>query len=315
LSTERQVAFIDEELAESLHINTDQLGCLTWYSIFDMAPTLEDIQHALDAAGLGKEHAPNKIFPADAFRRATSLVEQNRIPVEGEDDRFVNILVREVARSSDTIVREVVDAKNVRLSYTEVAALILDRRSTSVTVQPISYGPRSEAEDEALERALELYQHALTHYDSRAVRQIVHGILLTTKPVAVRPSGGVYFVRRDDRPTVKALATFVDVLGNRNGSKVWSVPLYDEEENKDMLADSLQAQVEEEGRRIVEEVRKTLAQQGEVPQHVFVAAVEETKRLALLTDAYEEMLAERVDRAKAALELAQRALKELWDKV
>lgn len=107
----------------------ESLGHLTWYIIFDTELDRARLLDRLDRSGL-PEFAPAAIQAGDAFRRATHMLE--RLHVAQGDTTLVNWPVREVRDTDQQIVRhlvrETVDAAQVRLDYRAVLALGLDRR-------------------------------------------------------------------------------------------------------------------------------------------------------------------------------------------
>lgn len=304
--------------AEKLRDKVEDLGCLVWYTVREAAPTRDQLARALQHAGLdASAWLPKEIFPRDAFRRATSEIEQHRVPIDGEDGRFSNLLIREVSRDKDCVVRhlvsEVVDAENVRLSYTEKVRLILRLDGPAPRVEAhLLNGPLSAAEQAAASDAVERFDHALNHYDGRAVRELVHRILLTTAPIAVKSSGGVYFVSRDQRDTVEGLRRFVQDATSGNGSRVWAMPVYDDGDAKDIIEDSLVAHVEEEGRKVVDDLARAL-KAGTASNEDLKTWFDRVNELRRHTDGYERLLGEHVDAARTALEVAQRQVLALLD--
>jgi len=305
--------------AEEMRDRLDALGALVWYTVREASPTRDQLRQALAHARFDPGvWLPKEIFPRDAFRRATSDVERHRVPIEGEDGRFMNLLVREVSREKDRVVRhivtEVVDSKNVRLSYTEKIRLTLrlDGGAPWVDSEALN-GPIGDEELTAKADAIERFDHALHHYDGRTVREMVHQILLTAAPIAVKSSGGVYFVSRDHQDTVDGLKRFVAGATNNNGSRVWAMPVYDDGDAKAIIEDSLVAHVEEEGQKVIEDLA-ALLRGGEATEETMEATINRVAGLAKRTEAYERLLGEHVEAARTALEVARTQITTLWDR-
>jgi len=216
-------------VVEKLHgMSVDFLGELLWYTISDMRVTREQLEAAFDEVGVDHAHLPSPVHYRDAFRRATTNAEVSRLPAG--PGRFVNLLVREVKVTDDEIVRhlvrEVVDATNVRLEYTPVAALICGKDEQLLAVR---LGPEvGEAERCLVAKAKAEYLIERSSYNSKNVRDIVTRILKTCAPVSVRPSGGVFFVPATYQDTVTKLRALVDRLAgfgtSGSRSRVWAVP-------------------------------------------------------------------------------------------
>lgn len=294
------------------------LGCLAWYSVRNAEPTRDEIAASLRKAGFDEQiYTPKAIFASDAFRRATSSVEISRVPLNEypDDDRKANILVREVLKDREKIVRhlvrEVVDADNQRLDYRETASLTLDRKSETLKVTPFTF--LLEPETQALMQARQRYEHQREHYDSNAVRQIVLRILRDCDPIAVRPAGGVYFVHQKHLDTVERLGTFLRNISDE--SRMWVVPVANDQSQREMVSASVTEQVEAEGERIILSLDKYFAGGEEITEEALQAALEEARHLERLTADYEELLAERLDRARAALTVTRERIAALWAKV
>lgn len=288
----------------------ERLGQLTWYSIHDVEATRQEIVDRLDRSGLTRSFVPRPILPVDAFRRATSELETRRQP--RQDGTFVNLLAREVAADRKEVVRhlvrEVVDSDNQRLSYTEIAKIRLDKRMDGISIQ--SMVPLVDLESDALHEVSGRYARYLDTYQSRHLRELVLDILKTFLPVAVRPSGGVYFVPKERADDLDKLGTFVRSF---SGSELWAVPVVDGGDTRRMIAHSVDRSVEDVAQRLVEQLRQTLARRGAVGLAEQRGAVEELQRLQTLTGRYEALLEEKMSTARANLEAAARQVRCLLE--
>lgn len=224
-----------------VEIHENQLfGYLVWYTIFEADISRDDLQNRLLSHGLEK-FMPKEISPNDAFRRGTSSIEQKNVEEFSSQDVIVNFLVRDVFNDKDQIVRhlvvERVDRKNKELSYDpEMAIIKFDKNNKS-----ISYTSSSCTASKLAEKAKENYSHCLTHYNSRHIREMVYNILASTRPLPVRPSGGVYFVPKEHESTLNSLISVVKSIGD---SEVFKIPLVNSAEAKDMVRYNLQKHIE-----------------------------------------------------------------------
>ena len=109
------------------------LGTLIIMSVPQGDYSRQDLIAAMGDAGLDEAFAPREPSERDAFRRATSSLAVNRIPVDapspsrlfGNERRYANVLIRDARTSGSSIVRlavrEVVDAAGTVLDYMNAA--------------------------------------------------------------------------------------------------------------------------------------------------------------------------------------------------
>ncbi len=302
---------------EQMHgVSVEWLGHLLWYTVADCRITRDELEALFAQAGLPAEYLPNPINARDAFRRATKAAEVKREQLA--DGKWRNLLVREVASSPRTVIRhlvsEVVDSSNKRLDYREVVRFTLDETRPDIEVQYLSYP--DEKEKAAVSEALREYSQACVSYDGRNVREVVWRILADCAPVSVRTSGGVYFVPRKFERTVEALKVLVKGLRpyvvSKNTSSLWSVPVVNAEEQRQMVEESLDEQVKVESERIIKEMTELLQdKEKKITKGVASEFVERTKRLARLVREYEESLSMEISAAQASLETATAQARKL----
>lgn len=299
--------------------DTRFLGQLVWYTVTDLEITRMELERIFANVGLDQNHLPNEIKPVDAFRRATSAVEAKRLP--HAKDQFINLLVREVCANDSEVVRhlvrEVVDSNNVRLHYQEVATFSLSRADGKMKVFP--WPPATEAERAACAEAQTFYEKFRNSYNGRHLREVVHDILETTGPVAVRPSGGVYFVPQQHERTVEQLKALVERLANYGTtgqrSKLYTVPVIDLVEQRKMVEESLVDQVSKESHAIIAEATEILKSGKTVTTVLARTLAERTRKLAGLTAQYEELLEQELTTVRSTLELARMQATALLGKV
>ncbi len=299
------------------------LGRLAWFTIGDMRITREEVEQAFNTAGINTNHMPNPLNTRDAFRRATSSAEKKRIPYTQTDWAsgtaeekilHVNLLARQVGQSKDGIVRqlvrEIVDAKNTRLEYTPVVQFTLVGEALEVTYlqTPLAI------ERDAAHKVAQEYEDGKVNYTGRHMREVVQRVMATCDPVAVRPSGGVYFTPEKHSGTVKALTELVQLLADygvtNQRSRFWSIPVIDAEEHRVMVAESLEEQVKAQAGALIAEMAQLLKEQREgkgrtITTKLALQYAEKARELARMTAAYEEILQDEITCAHASLEAAQ----------
>lgn len=300
------------------------VGQLVWWTIGELQISRDDLQTALEQTGLGTKYLPRPINARDAFRRATSAAEVKRqkLPTKpGEREMYVNLLVREVAQDKKFLVRhmvrELVDQNNVRLEYREILRFRLEGDVLQVEPLDTTTGHDLEAIAKQVTRA---YQIEKDHYNDRHLRDIFLQVAMDCDAISVRESGAVYFIPSRFDETVAALKDFARWLDHyRTGSRrirCWSVPVVEADENKEMLAESLEEQVKHESQAMLAEIRRLL--NGEIrtiTPLVCKQYAERARNLQALVKRYEEMLDLEIEQAKSAAELAIAGAAQLFERV
>lgn len=325
------------------------LGSLLWYSIAEIHITREDLAEAVEEAGIDERFVPSRISLRDAFRRASSAAERafaKKVPVgDSSTSRHANILLREVKDAGGSLVRQVVreevDAQNVRLSYEPVAQIELsggavdgDPISAELLVGVTRLSPTLlPQEEDVVRRVVEGAEFERTHYDARAVRRLVSNVLREAYPVPLKNSGGLYFVSRNHPEILRSVVRLVEELkqksengpvhpaargatgGTRRGSSVMSVPLVDKAEYREVLAENLDEQIEREARSLIHEMGRVIQGGKKITrrrQAEFVSRVNELK--GAVTE-YQELLETEISSARSNLDLAMQEAVALVSRV
>jgi hypothetical protein len=286
----------------------EALGHLTWYTIFDTEIDRATLLPRLEQCELA-DFAPGVIQAGDAFRRATHTLE--RLRVAQEDATFVNWLVREV-RATDAqivrhLVRETVDAANVRLDYRPVVALTLDKETGAFVTDPLTAlaTPAETAAADEARTAFGRFRHA---YQGRHLRELVLRVLKSVNPVAVRPSGGVYFVPAAGTETLRRLQAFIATLAP---SQCWALPVADGGDTRQVLTQALDETVSHSADQVVTTLARLLDRRKTLTLTDQLRAAQEFKRLHTLVTQYQALLDDRLLAAQATLQAADAQMRSL----
>ena len=301
-------------------VEIEYLGSLLWMSVSNSvkikAPELE-----MELKGLGlEEFMPRKINPRDAFRRATRDVEVKR--EQYGEGTYINLLVRPVKTVGEVmvrqLVREVVDGQNTQLAYEPVVQFEIRDDGTHV-ISPL-VADLHEKEQSAMESVGPLYEEAMTTYEGDHLRRLIERVLNKCAPISVRPSGGVHFIPQkhvDDMDTLKVLVKKLASYEEKQGAtRIWSVPVIDAEEHREMVEESLENQVMDGTLNMIEEMKKLVQDSSrEVQTTTIQQYVYQIKKMNALVGDYEEMLEFQATQARENLELAHHLAMKLMGKV
>lgn len=315
------------------------LGYLFWFSVSEMAVGRVALIGAMEDSGLDLRFAPGEASACDAFRRATSSLAKSGIQMEtnsqsrlfGTERRRANLLVRDVRTRGRSIirqlVREVVDSVGGTLEHKVVAQFELSP-ADEIAAFPLT-SELLEEERDLLSKARPAFEEARRSYDSGAVRRMVFRVISECSPVALRSSGGVYFVPATHEPAIRCVERFVAELKDRLKQReaeeserrglertlVMAVELVDREDYRDAIAASLDEQVDREANALIREMADVLSRQRSITkrrQEDFFARVRSLKKAV---SEYEALLEREVSDARANLELAQREAVSMLSKI
>ncbi len=242
-----------ESLNGKVDSATNLLGYVVWHVLPDLRIT--EAQLAGVAARVGLKDPPTLGNPADAFRRATSPSSQR-----GES-RATRYLVRPVCDTGDKLVRHIVvervDKAGVKLDHVELAELVYERATKSMTTAWIDQS-RCESLTEANTVAKMMTDAELTFVDytqnltGPELTRFVMRQLDDMARVTVHPRGAVYFIPRDRIAPLDTLRRFVDHLKSyvrpgQNETPVFQiVPIIDVPDQRKMVGEGLARGVQQE---------------------------------------------------------------------
>ena len=300
---------------------TSFLGRILWFTISDMKVTFDQLKTAFNNAGIDEKHLPKEISPRDAFRRATKIAEAKRIKLD--DDKYLNLMVREVKMDDEYVirqlVREVVDSKNTRLEYLPVVEFSLHNDKTFTAVGMIADSQLYNDELLTMDKVTNEFDRCQTSYNGRHIRELVQNILSGCDPVAVRPSGGVYFVPEVYSSTVQGLSEMIKELSqysiDSERSRMWHVPVISTEEHKVMITESLEDQVKNESQSLVCEMAKVLKDGKTVTSKLAEQYINRVKELRTTVKKYEDMLQTEILGTQSAMDIAMQQARKLLDSV
>ena len=300
---------------------TSFLGRILWFSISDCKVSYDQLKTAFNNAGIDEKHLPKEISPRDAFRRATKVAEAKRIKLD--DDKYLNLMVREVKLDDDCVVRqlvrEVVDSKNTRLEYLPVVEFSLHDDKTFTAVGMIADSQLYNDELLTMDKVTNEFDRCQTSYNGRHVREMVQNILSGCAPVAVRPSGGVYFTPEAYSSTVQGLSEMIKELSQYSidsmRSRMYQVPVIDVEAHRVMVVESLEDQVKNDSRSLVCEMAKLLKDGKTVTPKLAEQYINRVKQLRTTVKKYEDMLQTEILGTQSAMDIAMQQARKLLDSV
>ena len=299
----------------------DFLGRILWFTVSELSVSYDELKAAFQAAGIDEKYLPKEISPRDAFRRASKVAEAKRIKLD--NDTYLNLLVREVKMESNEIVRqlvrEVVDSKNTRLEYLPVVEFALKNDTDFSADAMIGTLALYQEEIKAMKNVTLEFEKCRQNYNGRHVRELVQSILSGCDPVAVRPSGGVYFVPEKYGDTVQSLSDMVRIISqysiNAERSRLYSVPVIDAQEHRVMVAESLEDQVKNNSQSLVSEMANVLKSGRNITQKTAEQYINKVKELKKMVANYSDMLHTEILNVDEIMNIAMQQARKLLENV
>lgn len=262
--------------------------------------------------------APNKAI--DAFKKATSMVDDTEYPLRGNT---AHVLVRDVASDSETLtrhfIREVTDAKKRRLAYAKIGEATFYRAAVrGGKVQPgterirIGFDADSLYKDEKPEAARikaevdAAYDRHVRYMDGMKVRAMVRDYTLSLNAILLKQ--GVYFVHVNRVDELLRLQTLVHRLP---GCRLELMPLVDLKEQRDMVVEAFQTEATESLTDVVKAIQHVRETRKKITPDAYAKIKEQYDAVMLRAKEYGRTLKVNQDRTAGAAEIALEALAAL----
>lgn len=234
------------------------LGRIAWWSVEDLDVKFDTVKATLEAAGLG-DMVPRPPANADVFRRTFSKGERRK-HATADPNVTQRLLIREVAGSSERIVRrvveELVDAQGETLSYRETAQVTYNsNHPETLDIQELEQDGHSMALLLLLD---EKYQQERGCLDGNGIRSIINRTLASCQAVNLRGrSGGVYFAPESHAARLEALENWASQIP---GANVHTLPLLDDRKQRDMVRASIRSEMTSDIEHLMAECAGLLSQ-------------------------------------------------------
>lgn len=292
------------------------LGHLIWFSVKESRIEPEELRRLFAQIGIPAEFIPEDISPINAFKRATSeLSEEIEVPLD--QNRIAVFLVRLTAKSDaeivKSIIKEVRDQNDKRLSYEEVGRVHFDKDTKDVRY----YAIQSESQP-VLDQIKQLYETYGRYITGKQIRAIFHDIIESMSPTQVRPSGAVYFIPHQYADMVQKMEVLSKELipyGITDFSSAFeSIPLIDADKTRSLV----ELRFEEQNTR---DVDKTLVELTKLLQGTDATAkigaryIEMVKKAKENIARYEGMLDKEMSISRMKVEVLDQQVQKLLEKI
>ncbi|MCL6443701.1 MAG: hypothetical protein K6T83_09650 [Alicyclobacillus sp.] len=294
----------------NLVANTNQtssrIGQIFWFFIAEDYTPKAKVDEAFLQSGLPEKYKLPAIRAVDAYRRASKSIE-GKIALENETR--IELLVRDVWHNKDEVVRYLVvesrDTAGHRLAYDPKAAMLrFDHNYKMVDTEIVRTEPFIVDAVNTFKKNFELF---LTTYDGGAKRRAVYAVLNDLAATALKESGGVYLVPRQNEELLFQLISFINKLPN---CKAYHMPVEDTAEARDMVRDVVTNKAE----TILKEIRATL--HAEVVSELTVQTLlERARQVKREVAIYQDILKESIGTLETDVELLEAQMMQLVEQL
>lgn len=260
---------------------------------------------------------PPRIKRIDAFRNASSAVERKW---NEEDGRVATLYVDEVKFDAEQVVRQVLkrvtDSRREVIEESHVATLKFirggrtskgKRHAGDHVKHAILSKVRGKDHDETeslINEFYERYEDLSTNLQAQAIRGILRSYLKHLNAISMRSSGGLYFVHKNNWPSLDGLQALVKRIGQ--GCLFDQFPLIESEQSRETVTAAFQAEIVEQTRLLLKKVADVNDQYRgkKIPGKKYAEINEDYQAVALRSAEYSDVVGLALEEAGDALELA-----------
>lgn len=292
------------------------LGHLIWYSVKESRIKIEDMRRLFAQIGMPTDFLPEEPSNINAYKRATTELSEE-IEVKLDQNRTAVYMVRLTAKSNEeivkSIIKEVRDAGDKRLSYEEIGRVHFDKDTEDIRYYDLQ--PDSQP---IITQIKQLYETYRTYLTGKQIRAMFHEIIQSMSPTLVRPSGAVYFipyVHADMVQKMEVLSKELASFGITDFQSAFeSIPLIDADKTRALV----ELRFEEQNTRDVDKTLMELAkllQGSDATARTAAQYVEQVKRSKETIAKYEGLLNKEMSIARMKVEVLDQQVHKLVDKV
>lgn len=285
------------------------LGALSYFHVSE-----SNVEHVALAAHLTQadleKYIPAKPLDANVFLRTfRNGQRKGGLTTDQGSEITENLLVRQVSRKEGRIVKrvvvETVDASGAQLGYEEKYEVEFNvSHPDHIAIRKLN-GSHVEA-TLLVDRLCAEYHQDRGCVDANAVRMVIRDILNSTYPTTLRP--GLYFVPSAHVDTLDRLEQVGAYLP---GTTIHSIPLIDDDKQRNNLKVAFEAEVAEDADRIVAEISEIVRNREEITSARGAAYTKQIAEGRKKLDEYRALLQDNLSTAQMRMDMLQVKLNDL----
>jgi hypothetical protein len=318
---------MDEKFSDKVFATADQavghggekvpiLGYLIWYSIKESRIKIEDMRNLFAQIKIPTDFLPEEPSRINAFKRATTELSEE-VEVDLGQGMTAVYMIRLTAKSDDEIVKslikEVRDASNKKLSYEEIGKVHFDKDTEDVRYYDLK--PDSQP---IITQIKQIYETYCIYLTGKQIRVMIHEIIKSMSPTLVRPSGAVYFipyVHAEMVQKMEVLSKELSAYGITDyESDFESIPLIDANKTRALVEVRFEEQNTRDVDRTLVELSKLL-QGTDTTTKTAAKYVEQVRASKEIITKYEGLLNKEMSIARMKVEVLDQQVQKLVEKV
>lgn len=298
------------------------IGRVVMFTITDEQVKREDLISWFAELGLNPQFLPREIKPVDAFKKATSQIDEHEY-ARADGTRGI-LLTRPVTTDREMvcrfIVREIRNTGRRRLDHHKaIEATFYKGTKVGGKIRPGSERIRltrvvdnldpSELSDidTAIAKITDLYDRYVNFLDGQKIRAVIRDYLKYLNAIEIK--GGVYFVHKNRVDELTKLVEVVNRLGG--GCRAYQIPLVDMENERKMVVEAFEREAEDALNELVRRITHVRQTRGKVTPAAYAKLKDEYDTVLNRAMEYQRTLNLSQVRTAAAGELALDALSAL----
>jgi hypothetical protein len=318
---------MDEKFSDKVFATADQavghggekvpiLGNLIWYSIKESRIKIEDMRNLFAQIKIPTDFLPEEPSKINAFKRATTELSEE-VEVDLGQGMTAVYMIRLTAKSDDEIVKslikEVRDASNKKLSYEEIGRVHFDKDTEDVRYYDLK--PDSQP---IITQIKQMYETYCVYLTGKQIRVMIHEIIKSMSPTLVRPSGAVYFIPYVHAEMVQKMEVLSKELAAYGitdyESAFESIPLIDADKTRALVEVRFEEQNTRDVDRTLVELSKLL-QGTDTTTKTAAKYVEQVRTSKEIITKYEGLLNKEMSIARMKVEVLDQQVQKLVEKV
>lgn len=294
------------------------LGNLLFYNLVNMTVSETDLLDTFTNNNLSQSYI-RKISHADAFRRATSSIKNEKVEyVDDNNDIFEGrINVDEVVNDQMYIKRivgvRVLNDKKEEVSYTQLGSFTYDRANDSIAsyIEPGGVF-HCAAINPLLHQVEARYMTWATYHNHDTVKNIVNRVVDSMHPIALMPTGICKFIPKTSKDVLYGLKGVLNDLSQYSDTgsgenTVEIIPILDTQEHRNLVNKMYEEEIKETLYNYSMELSEILKNKQTLSSRQAATYVEKYKELSAKVQDYQGLLGTYTqnihDQLKAAFQL------------
>ena len=291
------------------------LGNLLFYNLIDMTVSEQDLLDIFTNNNLSQSYV-RKISHADAFRRATSSIKNEKVVYTDDNgDQFDGrINVDEVVNDNMYVKRivgvRVLNDQKEEVSYTQLGSITYDRANDCCATYLEPTSTHHVANISFLFNQVETrYMTWATYHNHDTVKNIINRIVDSMHPIALMPTGICKFIPKTSKDTLYGLKGVLNDLSKHSDTgntenTVEIIPILDTQEHRNLVNKMYEEEIQESMYAYSQELAEILKKKQTLTARQANTYTEKYKELSKKANEYQALLGTYQSNLKMQLQAA-----------